>query len=192
MIKKETVKRFKDTVRKLMKQTDYNPSDSPFDILVLDIREKKDRIEYCGYEPMVKSQFGDSLPFIGSPIKVIVRVPQKNREVLAGVTDKPLEDGEEGVYPYEGDVFLMYSNNAFLNTPATGNKGSSPVTIFSLGLPVEKIKEVILDVMPIEYEVITEIYGFPPETIKPNRTAYLEKIIGKIQRTAILSEKGIH
>ena len=46
MIKKETVKRFKDTVRKLMKQTDYNPSDSLFDILVLDIREKKDRIEY--------------------------------------------------------------------------------------------------------------------------------------------------
>ena len=86
---------FSSTVRKLMKQTDYNPTDSPFDILVLDIREKKDRIEYCGYEPMVKSQFGDSLPFIGSPIKVIVRVPQKNREVLAGVTDKPLEDGEE-------------------------------------------------------------------------------------------------
>ena len=202
MIKEETVKRFKDTVRKLMKQTDYNVSGSPFDILVLDIREKKDRIEYCGYEPMVKSQFGDSLPFIGSPIKVIVRVPQKNREVLAGVTDKPLEDGEEGVYPYEGDVFLMYSNNAFRDK----NKDVNPVNIFSLGLPIETLKEEILDarlkhdieqietwgLMPIVCEIIPEIYGVPPETIKPNRTAYLEKIIGKIQRTAILSEKGIH
>ena len=109
---------------------------------------------------------------------------------------------EEGVYPYEGDVFLMYSNNAFRDK----NKDVNPVNIFSLGLPIETLKEEIFDarlkhdieqietwgLMPIVCEIIPEIYGVPPETIKPNRAAYLEKIIGKIQRTAILSEKGIH
>ena len=189
-----------------MKKTDFNPSGSPFDILVLDIRKKEDRIEYCGYERDVKVQFGESLPFLGSPIKVIVRVPHKNRAVLTDNPDtKPVETGEDWVDHYKGDVFLMYSNNAFLNTPATGNKGSSPVTIFSLGLPVEKIKELILKdrlkddlelintwgLMPIECEIIPEIDGIPPETIVPNTTAYLEKIIGKISRTAILTQKDI-
>ena len=56
MIKQETIRRFKDTVKKLMKKTDYNPSDSPFDILVLDIRKKEDRIEYCGYERDAKDR----------------------------------------------------------------------------------------------------------------------------------------
>ena len=207
MIKEETIKRFKDTVKRLMKKTDYNPSGSPFDILVLDTRNTRDRIEYCGYEKMVKLQFADSLPFIGSPIKVIVRVPFKNRAVLAGKLEPyPVDLEEDPIAHYKGDVFLMYSNNAFLNTPATGNKGSSPVTIFSLGLPVEKIKEVILDarlkddleqintwgLIPIVDEIIPEIDGVPPETIQPNKAAYLEKIIDKISRTAILSEKGVH
>ena len=71
---------------------------------------------------------------------------------------------------------------------------------------VETLKEEILDarlkkdldkintwgLMPIEYEIIPEIAGDPPETIVPNTTAYLEKIIGKISRTAILSQKDIH
>ena len=171
MIKQETIRRFKDTVKKLMKKTDYNPSDSPFDILVLDIRKKEDRIEYCGYERDVKVQFGESL-----------------------------------VYPYRGDVYLMYSNNAFPATLVPGSKGSDCASIFSLGLPVEKIKEVILDarlkddleqinawgLIPIVDEFIPEIDGVPPETIQPNKAAYLEKIIDKISRTAILSEKGIH
>ena len=96
----------------------------------------------------------------------------------------------------------MYSNNAFRDK----NKDVNPVNIFSLGLPIETLKEEIFDarlkhdieqietwgLMPIVCEIIPEIYGVPPETIKPNRAAYLEKIIGKIQRTAILSEKGIH
>ena len=84
MINEETIKRFKDTVKRLMKKTDYNPSGSPFDILVLDIRNTRDRIEFCGYEKMVKIQFRESLRFLGSPIKVIVRVPNKNREALVG------------------------------------------------------------------------------------------------------------
>ena len=203
MIKEETIKRFKDTVKKLIKQTDYNMFDSPFDILVLDTRKREDRIEYCGYETMVKSHFAGSLPFLGSPIKVIVRVPHKNREVLAGVTEmEPLEEEEDGVYPYRGDVFLMYSNNAFFDR----NKDSNPVSIFSLGLPIEKIKEEIFEarlkedlgqintwgLMPVVCEIIPDIAGVLPETIQPNRTAYLEKIIDKISRTAILTEKAIH
>ncbi|MBO6221543.1 MAG: hypothetical protein J6N46_06375 [Bacteroidales bacterium] len=202
MIKEETIKRFKDTVKKLIKNTDYNPYGSLFDILVLDTRKREDRIEYCGYETMVKSHFAGSLPFLGSPIKVIVRVPRKNREVLAGVhVIEPLEE-EEGVYPYRGDVFLMYSNNAFFNK----SKDTNPVSIFSLGLPVETIKEEILDarlkedleqintwgLMPVVCEIIPDIDGVLPETIQPNRAAYLEKIIDKIARTAILTEKAIH
>jgi hypothetical protein len=46
--------------------------------------------------------------------------------------------------------------------------------------------------IPIVDEIIPEIDGVPPETIQPNKAAYLEKIIDKISRTAILSEKGIH
>ena len=145
MIKKETIKRFKDTVKKLMKKADYNLSGSPFDILVLDIRNTRDRIEYCAYETMVKLQFGESLRFLGSPIKVIVRVPKKNRKVLAPApVIIPLEDEEEGVYPYRGDVYLMYSNNAFPVTLVTGSKGSDSASIFSIGLSVEKIKELML------------------------------------------------
>ena len=207
MIKKETIKRFKDTVKKLMKMADYNLSGSPFDILVLDIRNTRDRIEYCAYETMVKLQFGESLRFLGSPIKVIVRVPKKNRKVLAPApVIIPLEDEEEGVYPYRGDVYLMYSNNAFPVTLVTGSKGSDSASIFSIGLSVEKIKELMLKerlkddldqintwgLMPVVYEIIPELDGIPPETIVPNKTAYLEKIIDKISRTAILSEKGIH
>ena len=206
MIKEETIKRFKDTVKRLMKKTDYNTSGSPFDILVLDIREKKDRIEFCGYEKMVKLQFGDSLPFIGSPIKVIVRVPFKNRAVLAGKPGPyPVDMDKDPIAHYEGDVFLMYSNNAFMSKPVLGGKGFKPVNIFSLELPVEMLKDEILDarlkhdleqictwgLMPIEYEIIPEIDGVPPETIRPNKTAYLEKIIDKISRTAILTEKDI-
>ena len=207
MIKQETIKRFKDTVKKLMKKADYNPSGSPFDILVLDIRNTRDRIEYCAYETMVKLQFGESLRFLGSPIKVIVRVPKKNRKVLAPApVIIPLEDEEEGVYPYRGDVYLMYSNNAFPVTLVTGSKGSDSASIFSLGLSVEKIKELMLKerlkddldqintwgLMPVVYEIIPELDGIPPETIVPNKTAYLEKIIDKISRTAILTEKAIH
>ena len=207
MIKQETIKRFKDTVKRLMKKTDYNPSGSPFDILVLDTRNTRDRIEYCGYEKMVKLQFADSLPFIGSPIKVIVRVPFKNRAVLAGKPEPyPVDLEEDPIAHYKGDVFLMYSNNAFMSKPVLGSKDSKPVSIFSLGLPVETLKEEILDarlkrdleqictwgLMPIECEIIPEIDGVPPETIKPNKTAYLEKIIDKISRTAILAEKAIH
>ena len=207
MIKKETIKRFKDTVKKLMKKADYNLSGSPFDILVLDIRNTRDRIEYCAYETMVKLQFGESLRFLGSPIKVIVRVPKKNRKVLAPApVIIPLEDEEEGVYPYRGDVYLMYSNNAIPVTLVTGSKGSDSASIFSIGLSVEKIKELMLKerlkddldqintwgLMPVVYEIIPELDGIPPETIVPNKTSYLEKIIDKISRTAILSEKGIH
>ena len=207
MIKQETIKRFKDTVKRLMKKTDYNPSGSPFDILVLDIRNTRDRIEYCAYERMVKMQFGESLPFLGSPIKVIVRVPDRNREVLGGFPRNPHHlDEDDPIAHYKGDVYLMYSNNAFMGKPVLGGKGSKPVSIFSLGLPVETLKEEILDarlkkdldkintwgLMPIEYEIIPEIDGIPPETIVPNTTAYLEKIIGKISRTAILSQKDIH
>ena len=67
MINEETIKRFKDTVKRLMKKADYNPSGSPFDILVLNIRKREDRIAYCAYEKMVRIQFTDSLRF-RSPI----------------------------------------------------------------------------------------------------------------------------
>jgi hypothetical protein len=207
MIKQETIKRFKDTVKRLMKKADYNPSGSPFDILVLDIRNTRDRIEYCAYDKMVKLQFGESLRFLGSPIKVIVRVPDRNREVLGGFPRNPHHlDEDDPIANYRGDVYLMYSNNAFPDTLVKGSKGGNGESIFSLGLPVEKIKELILKdrlkddlelintwgLMPIECEIIPEIDGIPPETIVPNTTAYLEKIIGKISRTAILSQKDIH
>ena len=207
MIKQETIKRFKDTVKRLMKKADYNQSGSPFDLLVLDIRNTRDRIEYCAYDKMVKLQFAESLHFLGSPIKVIVRVPNKNREVLGGFPRNPHHlDEDDPIANYSGDVYLMYSNNAFMGKPVLGGKGSKPVSIFSLGLPVETLKEEILDarlkkdldkintwgLMPIECEIIPEIDGIPPETIVPNTTAYLEKIIGKISRTAILSQKDIH
>ena len=207
MINEETIKRFKDIVNRLMKKTDYNPSGSPFDILVLDIRKKEDRIAYCAYEKMVRIQFTDSLRFLGSPIKVIVRVPKKNREALVGSPrEKTVKTDDEPLAHYKGDVYLMYSNNAFPDTLVTGNKSTKHASIFSLGLPVDKIKEVILEnmlkydldlinnwgLMPIVYETIPLIAGVPPETIEPNRTDYLEKIIGKISRTAILKEKDIH
>ena len=206
MIKEETIKRFKDTVKRLMKKTDYNPSGSPFDILVLDIRKKEDRIEYCGYEKMLKIQFRESLRFLGSPIKVIVRVPNKNREALVGhPREKSVKTYDDPIAHYKGDVYLMYSNNAFPDTLVTENKNTKPASIFSLGLPVDKIKDVMLDswlkddldlinnwgLVPIVYETIPVIGGVPPETIEPNRTDYLEKIIGKISRTAILTEKDI-
>ncbi len=207
MINEETIKRFKDTVKRLMKKTDYNPSGSPFDILVLDIRKKEDRIAYCAYEKMVRIQFTDSLRFLGSPIKVIVRVPKKNREALVGSPrEKTVKTDDEPLAHYKGDVYLMYSNNAFPDTLVTGNKSTKHASIFSLGLPVDKIKEVILEnmlkydldlinnwgLMPIVYETIPLIAGVPPETIEPNRTDYLERIIGKISRAAILKEKDIH
>ena len=207
MINEETIKRFKDIVKRLMKKTDYNPSGSPFDILVLDIRKKEDRIAYCAYEKMVRIQFTDSLRFLGSPIKVIVRVPKKNREALVGSPrEKTVKTDDEPLAHYKGDVYLMYSNNAFPDTLVTGNKSTKHASIFSLGLPVDKIKEVILEnmlkydldlinnwgLMPIVYETIPLIAGVPPETIEPNMTDYLEKIIGKISRTAILKEKDIH
>ena len=206
MVKEETIKRFKDTVKRLMKKADYNPSGSPFDILVLDIRKKEDRIEYCGYEKMLKIQFRESLRFLGSPIKVIVRVPNKNREALVGhPREKSVKIDDDPIAHYKGDVYLMYSNNAFPDKLVTGNKNTKPASIFSLGLPVDKIKDVMLDtwlkddldlinnwgLVPIVYETIPVINGVPPETIEPNRTDYLEKIIGKISRTAILAEKDI-
>lgn len=207
MINEETIKRFKDIVKRLMKKTDYNPSGSPFDILVLDIRKKEDRIAYCAYEKMVRIQFTDSLRFLGSPIKVIVRVPKKNREALVGSPrENTVKTDDEPLAHYKGDVYLMYSNNAFPDTLVTGNKSTKHASIFSLGLPVDKIKEVILEnmlkydldlinnwgLMPIVYETIPLIAGVPPETIEPNRTDYLERIIGKISRAAILKEKDIH
>ena len=206
MIKEETIKRFKDTVKRLMKKTDYNPSGSPFDILVLDIRNTRDRIEYCAYDKMVKLQFAESLRFLGSPIKVIVRVPYKNRTVIADDPGPRPVEYNDPIANYRGDVYLMYSNNAFPDTLVKGSKGGNGESIFSLGLPVEKIKELILKdrlkddldlintwgLMPNECEIIPEIDGIPPETIVPNTTAYLEKIIGKISRTAILSQKDIH
>ena len=207
MIKKETVKRFKDTVRKLMKQTDYNPPDSPFDILVLDIRKKEDRIAYCAYEKTAKILFTDSLRFLGSPIKVIVRVPKKNREALVSCPrEKTIKTDDDPIAHYKGDVYLMYSNNAFPDTLVARNKNTKHASIFSIGLPVEKIKELMLKewleddldlinnwgLMPIVYETIPLIAGVPPETIEPNRTDYLERIIDKISRTAILKEKDIH
>ena len=207
MINEETIKRFKDTVKRLMKKTDYNPSGSPFGILVLDIRKKEDRIAYCAYEKMVRIQFTDSLRFLGSPIKVIVRVPKKNREALVSCPrEKTVKTDDEPLAHYKGDVYLMYSNNAFPDTLVTGNKSTKHASIFSLGLPVEKIKELMLKerleddldlinnwgLMPIVYETIPVIAGVPPETIEPNRTDYLERIIDKISRTAILKEKDIH
>ena len=188
MINEETIKRFKDIVNRLMKKTDYNPSGSPFDILVLDIRKKEDRIAYCAYEKMVRIQFTDSLRFLGSPIKVIVRVPKKNREALVGSPrEKTVKTDDEPLAHYKGDVYLMYSNNAFPDTLVTGNKSTKHASIFSLGLPVDKIKEVILEnmlkydldlinnwgLMPIVYETIPLIAGVPPETIEPNRTDFL-------------------
>ena len=207
MINEETIKRFKDTVKRLMKKTDYNPSGSPFDILVLDIRNTRDRIAYCAYEKMVRVQFTDSLRFLGSPIKVIVRVPKKNREALVSCPrEKTIKTDDNPIAHYKGDVYLMYSNNAFPDTLVTGNKSTKHASIFSLGLPVEKIKELMLKewleddldlinnwgLMPIVYETIPVIAGVPPETIEPNRTDYLERIIDKISRTAILKEKDIH
>ena len=207
MINEETIKRFKDIVKRLMKKTDYNPSGSPFDILVLDIRNTRDRIAYCAYEKMVKVQFTDSLRFLGSPIRVIVRVPKKNREALVSCPrEKTVKTDDEPLAQYKGDVYLMYSNNAFPDTLVTGNKSTKHASIFSLGLPVEKIKELMLKewleddldlinnwgLMPIVYETIPVIAGVPPETIEPNRTDYLERIIDKISRTAILEEKDIH
>lgn len=204
MIKEETIKRFKDNIKKLIKQTDYNPPDSLFNILVLDIGQKKDRIEYCGYEKQIKWFYGSSLPFIGSPIKVVVHVPHKNRTILSSdPEEKPVEKGEDWFDHYKGDVFLMYANNAFLDE--SSDKDIS-VSIFSTGLPVEMLKQEILDkrlrqdlsqinyygLMPIVLESIPEIDGIPPETIQPNSTAYLEKIIDKISRTAILTERAIH
>ena len=207
MINEETIKRFKDIVKRLMKKTDYNPSGSPFDILVLDIRKKEDRIAYCAYEKMVRIQFTDSLRFLGSPIKVIVRVPKKNREALVSCPrEKTIKTDDDPIAHYKGDVYLMYSNNAFPDTLVTGNKSTKHASIFSLGLPVEKIKELMLKerleddldlinnwgLMPIVYETIPVIDGVPPETIEPNRTDYLERIIAKISRAAILKEKDIH
>ena len=209
MIKEETIKRFKDTVKRLMKKADYNPSGSPFDILVLDIRNTRDRIAYCAYEKMVKIQFTDALRFLGSPIKVIVRVPNKNRKALvSSPREKTVNTDDDPIAQYKGDVYFMYSNNAFPDTLVTGRKDTKPAShasIFSLGLPVEKIKEVMLKewleddldlinnwgLMPIVYETIPVIAGVPPETIQPNWTDYLEKIIGKISRTAILTQKDI-
>ena len=207
MINEETIKRFKGTVKRLMKKTDYNPSGSPFDILVLDIRKREDRIAYCAYEKTAKILFTDSLRFLGSPIRVIVRVPKKNREALVSCPrEKTIKTDDDPIAHYKGDVYLMYSNNAFPDTLVTRNKSTKHASIFSLGLPVEKIKEVILEnmlkydldlinnwgLMPIVYETIPLIAGVPPETIEPNRSDYLEKIIGKISRTAILKEKDIH
>ena len=207
MINEETIKRFKDTVKRLMKKADYNPSGSPFDILVLDIRKREDRIAYCAYEKTAKILFTDSLRFLGSPIRVIVRVPKKNREALVSCPrEKTVKTDDDPIAHYKGDVYLMYSNNAFPDTLVTRNKNTKHASIFSLGLPVEKIKELMLKerleddldlinnwgLMPIVYETIPVIDGVPPETIEPNRTDYLERIIDKISRTAILEEKDIH
>ena len=207
MINEETIKRFKDTVKRLMKKTDYNPPGAPFDILVLDIRKREDRIAYREYKKMVKILFRDSLRFLGSPIKVIVRVPKKNREALVSCPrEKTVKTDDDPIAHYKGDVYLMYSNNAFPDTLVTGNKSTKHASIFSLGLPVEKIKELMLKerleddldlinnwgLMPIVYETIPVIDGVPPETIEPNRTDYLERIIAKISRAAILKEKDIH
>ena len=207
MINEETIKRFKGTVKRLMKKADYNPSGSPFDILVLDIRKREDRIAYCAYEKTAKILFTDSLRFLGSPIRVIVRVPKKNREALVSCPrEKTIKTDDEPLAHYNGDVYLMYSNNAFPDWLVTGNKDTKHASIFSLGLPADKIKEVILEnmlkydldlinnwgLMPIVYETIPLIAGVPPETIEPNRTDYLERIIDKISRTAILKEKDIH
>ena len=207
MINEETIKRFKDIVKRLMKKTDYNPSGSPFDILVLDIRKREDRIAYCAYEKTAKILFTDSLRFLGSPIRVIVRVPKKNREALVSCPrGKTVKTDDDPIAHYKGDVYLMYSNNAFPDTLVTRNKNTKHASIFSLGLPVEKIKELMLKerleddldlinnwgLMPIVYETIPVIDGVPPETIEPNRTDYLERIIAKISRAAILKEKDIH
>jgi len=207
MINEETIKRFKGTVKRLMKKADYNPSGSPFDILVLDIRKREDRIAYCAYEKTAKILFTDSLRFLGSPIRVIVRVPKKNREALVSCPrEKTIKTDDDPIAHYKGDVYLMYSNNAFPDTLVTRNKNTKHASIFSLGLSVEKIKELMLKewleddldlinnwgLMPIVYETIPVIAGVPPETIEPNRTDYLERIIDKISRTAILNEKDIH
>jgi len=202
MIKQETINKFKNTIKKLVKKTNYNPSDSLFNILVLDINDKKDRIEFCGYDKQTKLFYGAYLPFIGSPIKVIVHVPHKNRTKLTNDPDCRIkEDGVDWDDHYKGDIFLMYSNNAFM-TKYNDNKD---VSIFSIGLPIKRIKEIIqkerlikdVDKMnyyglyPITNELIPEIDGVPPETINPNKTDYLEKIIEKITKTAILNEKDI-
>lgn len=155
-----------------------------FNFIELDIRRPADRIEYPGYDRVAKVNFGSSLPYVGSPVRVVAVVPEEFRLSLSGVPVEQTARFEESGGTYPGDVILMYANKALgEGFGALDPEAKREVVRSLLARDVRKLD--MWGVYPVTFEFVPEIDGCLPEFVHPSSGAYLMKCLEKVRRCAI-------
>ena len=90
-IKAESLSRFKLSISRLVvKGPDYR-KEADFNYVILDIGNEKDRIMFPGYSSYVKAGLGCALPYLGSPVRVVVEVKASRRHGVSHLERKDLQ-----------------------------------------------------------------------------------------------------
>lgn len=186
-IGKEAVARFKEGVSRLLPGSVAYVEGADFNFLVLDGRSDADRIRFPGYDRVLELAFGDSLPFAGSPVRVVAVVPERSRQAVSCVPEEERCTPENCDAFYRGDIVLMYAGKAFPEDFAS--------------FPAERMRSLVgerlrgdvakLDmwgVYPITMEPAPEIAGCLPEFVYPRRAANLDRCLARIRRTFLRRE----
>lgn len=160
-----------------------------FNFIELDIRRPADRIEYPGYDRAVKVNFGSSLPYVGSPVRVVAVVPVEFRLSLSGVPVEETARFEESGGTYPGDVILMYANKALGEGFGSLDLEAKREVVRSL-LARDVRQLDMWGVYPVTFEVVPEIDGCLPEFVHPSSGAYLSRCLDKVRRCAIRRSGG--
>ena len=183
----EAVARFKEGVAGLLPGSVSYEEGACFNFLVLDYGNRADRIQFPGYEKIIKLAFAGTLPFIGSPVRVVAVVPSGRRREVSSVPEEDLCPPEDGDAYYPGDVVLMYANSAFPKGFASLPPGRMRELVAErLRKDVAKLD--MWGVYPVTMEAVPEIDGCLPEFVNPRTDAYLDKCFAKIRRTFLRRE----
>lgn len=182
-LKQSTLVQFKEGVGDLLPSAPGFEPDAPFNYLVLEVRDRRDRILWPGYPRSLRSDIPGELPFLGSSVKVVAFVPEARRAELSGVVPgRALAAGEEGYYG--GDVVLMYASRAL---PFWFRNARIPFKREAVRQLLQEDLEKIdrLGSLPVTMEDVPDLVGCLPEFTHPSTDAFLLRCLEKIRSSSV-------
>ena len=178
-VTKFAARRFKTEVGRLVRKAEgYDPS-ALVNFLELDLRNPSCRFVFPGYSRIVRSVYRRDLPYLDSPVKVVVFVRASSRRALSGL--RPSDCARSGdVNYYPGPLVLLYADAAI--PEGFGDWGlERKRAALTEGLVREDVRKVeAWGVYPVTLEEVPDLAGCLPEFINPASDMQLGRLLGKI------------
>lgn len=178
-VTKFAARRFKTEVGRLVRKAEgYDPS-ALVNFLELDLRGPSGRIVFPGYSRIVRSVYRRELPYLDSPVKVVVFVRASCRRALSGLkASECARSGDVNYYP--GPLVLLYANAALPSGFEDWGLERKRAALTE-GLVREDVRKVeAWGVYPVTLEEVPDLDGCLPEFVNPGSDALLGRFLERI------------